>query len=151
MNTYPTSSALLNTCRRPPICVSSNEPLCDATRTMVSNRVGCVAVVDDDTLVGILTERDLMVKITDRAAPIADLRVADVMESPVHTIHWNASHTEAATKMLDEHCRHLPIVADDGQLLGMLSMRHVYREQLRRLRGQMDSLESYIAADGPGG
>ncbi len=151
MSTYPISSALLNTCRRPAICVSSKMPLRDATRTMVSSHVGCVAVVDDDALVGILTERDLMEKITDRDAKIDDLQVTDVMTSQVHTIPWDASHTDAASRMLEHHCRHLPIVADDGHLLGMLSIRHVYRAQLKRLRGQMDSLESYVAADGPGG
>jgi CBS domain-containing protein len=118
---------------------------------MVENRVGCVAVVKDEALVGILTERDLMVKVTDRSATMEDLRVADVMASPVHTIAWDASHTHAAALMLEHHCRHLPVVADDGHLLGMLSIRHVYREQLRRLRGEVKSLESYIGADGPGG
>jgi CBS-domain-containing membrane protein len=53
--------------------------------------------------------------------------------------------------MLAHHCRHLPVLDAQGGILGMLSIRHLYREQLHRLRGQMDSLESYMLADGPGG
>ena len=118
---------------------------------MVENRVGAVAVVKDDVLVGILTERDLMVKVTDRDDDPARLLVEDAMETDVRTVTPSASHEHAANVMLTHHCRHLPVIDAHGKVLGMLSIRHVYREQLRRLQGQMDSLEAYMSADGPGG
>lgn len=118
---------------------------------MVKNHVGAVAVVDEETLVGIFTERDLMLKITDRGVDPGDILVSDVMETDVQTVAPDAARSEAASLMLTHNCRHLPITNDEGRLLGMLSIRHLYREQLRRLRGQMDSLESYMGADGPGG
>jgi len=118
---------------------------------MVENRVGAVAVVKNDFLVGILTERDLMVKVTNRGADPAHLLVGDTMETDVRTVAPDASHSQAATMMLTHHCRHLPVTDARGKILGMLSVRHLYQEQLHRLQGQMDSLESYMTADGPGG
>jgi CBS domain-containing protein len=151
MTLPPAGSRLLKICRTPPICVRPGDTVREATRVMVQNRVGAVAVVEDDVLVGILTERDLMVKVTNRDADPASLLVGDTMEPDVRTIAPDASHSEAATAMLEQHCRHLPVTDADGKILGMLSIRHLYREQLRRLQGQMDSLEAYTMADGPGG
>lgn len=118
---------------------------------MVEEGVGAVAVVEAGALVGIYTERDLMTKVVDRDGDADQISVADVMETDVRTIAPDASHGAAAELMITHHCRHLPIVDDDGKVLGMLSIRHLYREQLRRLRGQMNSLQSYLGADGPGG
>ena len=53
--------------------------------------------------------------------------------------------------MLKNHFRHLPITGDDGKALGMLSIRNLLHEQVRRLESDVESLESYLAADGPGG
>jgi CBS domain-containing protein len=146
-----TSSPLLGTCRTPAICVAPTVTVREAARVMVEHHVGAVAVVRDDVLVGILTERDLMVKVTDRDADPTRLLVEDTMETDIRTVTPDVSHSQAATIMLANHCRHLPVIDAQGRILGMLSIRHLYREQLRRLRGQMDSLESYMAADGPGG
>lgn len=118
---------------------------------MVNERVGAVAVLEDGALVGIYTERDLMTKVVDVDHDADQVSVADVMETDVRTIAPGASHGAAAELMIEHHCRHLPIVDDDGTVLGMLSIRHLYREQLRRLHGQMSSLQSYLGADGPGG
>ena len=151
MTVPPSVSPLLKICRTPPVCVLPSDTVRHATRVMVENRVGAVAVVKSDVLVGILTERDLMVKVTDRDDDPARLLVEDTMETDVRTVAPSASHEHAANVMLTHHCRHLPVIDARGKVLGMLSIRHLYREQLRRLQGQMDSLEAYMSADGPGG
>ena len=151
MNDSPSVSPILKICRTPPICVSPSDTVRKATRVMVEHRVGAVAVVEDDVLVGILTERDLMVRVTDRDADPARLLVRETMEGEVRTVRPDATHGQAAHEMLTHHCRHLPVIDASGEILGMLSIRHLYREQLHRLRGQLDSLESYMMADGPGG
>jgi CBS domain-containing protein len=118
---------------------------------MVANNAGAVAVVEGDALVGIFTERDLLVKLINSDLDPSECLVEDVMETRVHTIGPTASRSQAAEVMLESHCRHLPVVDEAGKIMGMLSLRHLYREQLHRLRGRMDSLESYMTADGPGG
>jgi hypothetical protein len=53
--------------------------------------------------------------------------------------------------MHQNHIRHLPIVDGDGRLLSVVSMRALLEEKVQELNQQLDSLESYIAADGIGG
>jgi CBS domain-containing protein len=118
---------------------------------MVQTGVGAVAVVEDAALVGIFTERDLMVKVVDRGGAPGDISLGEVMEREVITLAPDARRSTALTLMLENHVRHLPVVDDENQVLGMLSIRHLYREQLHRLQHQLDSLESYMSADGPGG
>ncbi|MDF1700784.1 MAG: CBS domain-containing protein [Planctomycetota bacterium] len=151
MNNPTSASAILKTCRTPPISISPTATVRAAIRSMVAAGVGAVVAVQDDALVGILTERDVMVKVSDRALDPDRLLVEEIMERNVRTVGPEVSHSRAATLMLTHHCRQLPVVDEAGKVLGTLSVRHLYREQLRRLRGQMDSLESYMLADGPGG
>jgi CBS domain-containing protein len=151
MDTPTPTSAILKICRRPPICVSPTTTVRTAIGVMADAGVGAVVVVEGGTLVGIFTERDLMLKVSHPGADPDRLLVQDVMESDVRTVGPDVSHSRAASVMLTHHCRHLPVVKAGGEVLGMLSIRHLYREQLRRLRGQMDSLEAYVTADGPGG
>jgi hypothetical protein len=47
--------------------------------------------------------------------------------------------------------RHLPILAADGKVLGLLSIRALLEEKLHRLNREVSSLEQYMANDGPGG
>jgi hypothetical protein len=53
--------------------------------------------------------------------------------------------------MVDRHFRHLPIADDYGKLLGMLSIRDVLQWRIDDLGQELDSLEQYVANDGPGG
>jgi len=53
--------------------------------------------------------------------------------------------------MLERHFRHLPVVDHDGKLLGMLSIRNVLQWRVDDLTQELDSLEQYVANDGPGG
>jgi CBS-domain-containing membrane protein len=53
--------------------------------------------------------------------------------------------------MLHDHIRHLPIVDKNGQVLSIVSMRSLLEEKIAELTNELDSLGSYIAADGIGG
>jgi CBS domain-containing protein len=101
--------------------------------------------------VGIFTERDVMVKVVVARRDPAVTKVSDVMTAPVTPIRFDAESNEALQLMLDRHFRHLPIVDDQGKMLGMLSMRHLMREQIETLQSEVGSLENYISTDGPGG
>lgn len=151
MNVHTADSPLLKMSRRPPVCVAPHATVAEATRAMVEHGVGAVAVVEEAVLVGIFTERDLMVKVVHQDLDRNLIRVEDFMENAPITIAPDAKRLAALKLMLTHHCRHLPLTDASGKILGMLSIRHLYRERLRRLEGQMESLVSYMAADGPGG
>jgi CBS-domain-containing membrane protein len=77
--------------------------------------------------------------------------VEEVMTSPVHTIASRTTGDEALKIMLQEHIRHLPVVDERGKAQAIVSMRNLLEEKVRELHQQLDSLESYITADGIGG
>ncbi|WP_019508331.1 CBS domain-containing protein [Pleurocapsa sp. PCC 7319] len=86
------------------------------------NRSGCVLVMEDSKILGILTERDI-VKLTAAKLVFADVTVAEVMTQPVVTLlRENFQDIFAALFLFRRYrIRHLPIVDDAGQLIGVIS------------------------------
>lgn len=122
-----------------------------AVAKMVAGRIGAVAVVNDAQLVGIFTERDLMTKVVNVGADMSSLTVAEAMVPNPVSIGVDTSRDEATELMVSKHFRHLPVTSADGALVGMLSIRDLLRHQVTRLQEDVQSLEQYLAADGPGG
>jgi CBS domain-containing protein len=151
MTVHANLPPLLRISHRPPTCVSPSATVREATRRMVEDRVGAVAVVDGDRLVGIFTERDLMVRVVDRGSDPDSVLVADVMGRDPATLPPDGRRGAALDLMVSRHFRHVPITGPAGDVLGMLSIRDLLQHQLHRLSEHMDSLEAYVAADGPGG
>jgi CBS domain-containing protein len=123
----------------------------DAVRTMHEEHIGAIAVVDNDRLAGIFSERDLMNRVVLERKDPEQTRVGDVMTSPVITIPRSLTADDALKLMDERQIRHLPVVNIDGRLLGMLSVRSLLHEKVQELTDQLDSLEAYFTADGFGG
>ena len=92
----------------------------EAAARMVGRRVGSVLVLDDDRLVGILTERDVMRAVAAGAPESA--AVAEWMTRSPETVERSETVEHAAVLMLQGGFRHLPVV-EDGRPIGMLSIR----------------------------
>lgn len=123
----------------------------EAVHAMTQARVGAVAVMENDDLSGIFTERDLMLRVVLRQRSPIETRVRDVMTSPVATASDKTPPVEAMDLMLKRHLRHLPIIGKNGQLLGMLSIRGLLQDRVEDLRRELHSIDQYLLNDGPGG
>jgi len=123
----------------------------DAVRTMHEEHIGAIAVVDNEQLAGVFSERDLMNRVVLEGRNPDYTRVGDVMTSPVITIPRSFTADEALKLMDEKQIRHLPVINIDGKLVGMLSMRSLLHEKVEELTDQLDSLEAYFTADGFGG
>jgi CBS domain-containing protein len=97
------------------------QSLTDAAAQMRANRVSALAVLDAKTIVGIITERDLMRAIADGRVPEATHISQYMTESP-RTIEAAELAAKAAEIMVKHRVRHLP-VTDKGRLVGFLSAR----------------------------
>jgi CBS domain-containing protein len=100
---------------------------------------------------GVFTERDVMIKIVLEKRSAEATHVGQVMTAPAVTIEQNADMSDALQIMIDRHIRHLPVTDHEGKVVGMLSMRHLMREQIEALKLEVGSLANYIGSDGPGG
>jgi len=123
----------------------------DAVRTMEEAQGGACAVMDGAALVGIFSERDLMLRIVRVGLDPKKTTVGQVMTEDLETVTSDTDSSDALSLMVSRHIRHLPVVGEDGDLAGLLSIRNLLQCHVEELVDQLNSLEAYYAADGPGG
>ncbi|NBB83944.1 MAG: CBS domain-containing protein [Alphaproteobacteria bacterium] len=104
------------------VAVGPNETVRVACTAMEAADVGALAVMQDDRLVGILSERDVIRRCICRGRPTAATRVSDVMTPNPATIDVAGSLTDAVRTMMTGRFRHLPVLSA-GQVVAMLSIR----------------------------
>ncbi|HYX67678.1 MAG TPA: CBS domain-containing protein [Terriglobales bacterium] len=144
--------SILHFCDEMPASVKPTASVAQTIRLMLDRRVGAVAVVDEEHKVaGIFTERDVLRKLALSSRDPELVLVHELMTTPVEMATPEMSPREALEVMVDRHYRHLPIIDNDGHLLGMLSIRNLLQAQIDELRQDLDSLEHYVSNDGPGG
>ncbi len=134
----------------PPPVVSSAQTVLEAVRTMRGVRVGAAAVLDGDRLIGMFSERDVMLRVVGEEKDPGATLVSDVMTTDLERATGDTQNGDALELMVENHIRHLPIV-DDDELVGLLSIRNLLQHHVEELADQLNSLEAYFLADGPGG
>jgi len=142
---------LLRIARTPLVTVKQEATVMEAVGTMAEESIGAIVVIEGNRLVGIFSERDLLLRVVSEKRDPERTLIRDVMTSPVETIHRDSTVDDALKVMLEKHIRHLPILDRDGRLSGMISMRSLLNEKVEELTDQLDSLEAYFTADGAGG
>lgn len=143
--------SLLKIARVPPPAVEPGSTVLHAVEVMAEEGVGAVGVMEGGEIRGIFTERDVMLRVVLKSRRPQDTKVSEVMTSPVETISEETTAEAALNQMLDRHLRHLPIVGENGKLLGMLSIRNVLEHMVEDLSHELHSLDQYLLNDGPGG
>jgi len=105
----------------PAIAVGPGESLRGAAQVMMRHRVGSAVVLDDDNLVGMLTERDVLRAVAG-GADLEGTLVKELMTEDVVTVGPGWELYEATSEMAARRIRHL-VVTDRGRVLGVLSVR----------------------------
>ncbi len=116
----------------------------DAIKLMAEVKVGALLVLEDEQLVGIVSERDYARKIILESRSSRDTPVRDVMTNVVLTVTPEQSIDECLVLMSKHHIRHLP-VAENGKPIGMLSVMDVVRNIILEKEQIIDQLEHYIS------
>ena len=107
--------------------VSPDSTIKDAAQLLKSKDFGSVPVVEGRKVVGILTDRDIVIRIVADGRDPASSRVAEVMSKDIVTIRENTDLQEAERLMHDRQLRRLPVLNDQGELVGYLAMAKVAR------------------------
>jgi CBS domain-containing protein len=143
---------ILELCDRKTAAVGVEVSVAEAIRVMLSCGVGGVAIVDEARhVLGIFTERDVLVKLALSRRDPELTPILDAMTTGVETAKTDITAGEALTLMLERHFRHLPIVDAAGKLLGIVSLRNLLQWRTEDLSRELDSLEQYYSNDSLGG
>jgi len=109
----------------PPVTIKPSDRLVDATRKVYQSNIGSIVVVDENNHpVGILTKSDFLYFIATGIVK-RDPLVKEVMRSEPVVIKVNESIKEAYERMKNLGIRHLQQVNDEGEIVGVISMRDI--------------------------
>lgn len=100
--------------------IEGSTTVLDAARKLASEDYGALPICDGDTLRGMITDRDMVVKVLAKGMDPATTRVIDLVQGEVVTIGADDSVEEAMRTMADHQVRRLPVI-DGTRLVGMLS------------------------------
>jgi CBS domain-containing protein len=107
--------------------------------------VGALVVVDEKgTLVGIVSERDVVRRLDERGAELLSVPVSEIMTSPVVTCGPGDAIDGLAETMTERRIRHMPVL-EDGRLVGIVSIGDIVKSRISQLESDREQLESYIA------
>ena len=108
----------------------------EAARTMKSEDIGSLPIVEGDRLVGVVTDRDLTIRILAEGKSV-DTTVGEIASKDVVTIDPQQSLEEAARLMAEHQVRRLPVTEEDGKLVGILAQADVAQSGNDSLTGEV--------------
>ncbi len=128
-----------------------SETVITAIEQMIESKSSSVLVTcPQDELLGIVTERDIMTRVTAIGRDPKTTRLAEVMTTEITTIPEETSLNDAIHIMSEQRIRHLPVVNSDNRVLGMVTLRFLLHDRIDDLISEVQNLEAYLN-DAPGG
>ncbi len=122
--------------------LDGSAPIREAAAAMAERKIGSVAVRDGGRIVGLVTERDLVMTVLARGGD-AGQPIRQAMREGMPRVSADASEIECAALMRDNATRHL-LVEDGGKVVGIVSMRDIIQLMLDEKQWMIEQLHTYI-------
>lgn len=136
-------SELLKRRNSAPWRIGPNATVLEALQRLADYEVGALMVVEDDRLVGVVSERDYTRKVALQGKSSKEVRVADIMTPDVMTVTPSTHTRECMTMMSHKRIRHLPVV-EGARIVGMISIRDLMDDIIADHEQTIDQLRTYI-------
>jgi CBS domain-containing protein len=120
-----------------PCAIDADKPVAYAAKMMKQEDVGLAPVVEGDRLVGTLTDRDIVVRVVAEGKDPQTVAVREVASTDLVTIDPQQDLDEALQLMASKQVRRLPVVEQDGRLVGVLAQADIAREAKEKQTGQL--------------
>jgi CBS domain-containing protein len=118
----------------------------DAVKLMAEKNIGALVVLEDEKIVGMVTERDYARKIALLARTSTKTLVREIMSPSVLYVRPSHTSEECMALMTEHRLRHLPVI-DNGKLVGLISIGDLVKDIISEQKFIIDQLEHYIAGD----
>ncbi len=126
--------------------ITPDKTVLDAIGEMADHRVGALLVADGESLCGIVSERDCLVRCVLVGKQAGATLVSEIMTEKVVTIGLDATMRGCMKLMTVRRVRHLPVI-DEDRIVGMLSIGDLVREAIEQQSHVIDELERYVAGE----
>lgn len=140
-----TIQSFLNSQQREVYSVSPNQTVWEALQVMAQHNIGAVLVVNNDKMVGIFSERDYARRVELKGLLTKETLVGQIMTSNFITIQPSRKMDECMQIMTENRVRHLPVMDQQENILGLVSIGDVVSEMIHEQRLLIDQLRHYIA------
>jgi CBS domain-containing protein len=127
--------------------VSPTASVFDALSLMAQHDIGAVLVTEGGQLKGIFTERDYARKLVLKGLASKDTSVGEMMTSHVETITPDTPLSQVMTTMTNRRFRHLPVLDENGQLAGIITIGDVVKAVIEEQQATIQQLSSYISGE----
>jgi len=117
--------------------VEPSQTVVEAARAMKDQDVGSLPVVEDGTLIGIVTDRDIAMRVVAEGREGNATTIGEILSGELVTIALDQSLDEAIELMELHQVRRLPVVEDDGRLVGMIAQADVALEAKEKKAGEL--------------
>ena len=109
-------------CSKTVVTISPDANVLEAAKLMQSKHIGCLVVIDESRPIGILTDRDIALKVVASEKKPAETAVKDIMTTNPTMVNVNYDLLDAVRLMHNRGVRRLPIVDEHRHLLGIITM-----------------------------
>ena len=117
--------------------IDADKPVAYAARMMRDEDVGLAPIVEGDRLVGTLTDRDIAVRVVAEGRDPGSTPVKEVASTDLVTVDPQQDLDEALRLMAEHQVRRIPVVGEDGRLVGIVAQADVARESDDRRTGEV--------------
>lgn len=129
---------------RPLAVVTPGDSVFHALNLMAMHDVGALLVLDGEDLVGIFTERDYARKLILHGKSSKETLVSEIMSDKVAYVTLSATVDECMALMTEKHFRHLPVLSEDGEVIGIVSIGDLVKATISNQQFLISQLEHYI-------
>ncbi|MXO86860.1 CBS domain-containing protein [Altererythrobacter aurantiacus] len=115
----------------------------DAVARLAERRIGAMPVIDNGTVVGIFSERDVIYRLAQEGKGCIDTTVGAIMSTPAITVSRSTSVDDALALMTRRRIRHLPVLNGDA-MCGFISIGDLVKERYAEVEHEAQAMRQYI-------
>jgi CBS domain-containing protein len=129
--------------------ISQDATVYEALKKLAENNIGALVVMSGTVLVGVFSERDYARKVILKDRSSREIKVHEIMSTPVVTVDRRTTVDECMSLMTSKRFRHLPVV-EEGVVVGLISIGDLVNWIMTAQDFTIHQLEDYITGKYPG-
>jgi CBS domain-containing protein len=123
--------------------VTATDSVRAAVILLADKRIGALPVLEGETIVGILSERDVVRQLAALGPALLDSSVGSIMTAPVISVAPDMGVMDALGLMTERRFRHLPVVAGE-RMVGFISIGDLVKYRIERIEAEAEAMRTYI-------